>query len=331
MEIHVAARPEELIWSIGNSVVTSRALHLAAELGIADRVGESALPFAELAERLGVDSAALERVLRLLAAYGIFSVDDGIVSNTDASVVLRDGAPGSMRAFARMMALPAMWRAIGALDHSVRTGRPAMEVVDPGGFFGHLAQAPLDAEIFNLAMQGRGHAFARAVVDSYDFTKFTRIVDVAGGHGHLLRAVLDAAPHAEGVLFELPPIAAAAPADPRMTTIGGDFFVDALPTGDAYLLMEVLHDWSDDQAVNILSAIRRACRTGAVLLVIENVVPEGPPDPRVHNLDLIMLIMTGGRERTASELRRLLDAAGFHLTAVTDTASAMRVVEAVAV
>lgn len=331
MDTNVAARPEELIWSLANSVVTSRALHLAAELGVADEVGESAVSVGELADRLHVDPAALERVLLLLAGCGIFAVDDGRVRNTDASLVLRDAAPGSMRAFARMMALPAMWRAIGALDHSVRTGRPAMEVVNPGGFFGHLAEAPLDAEVFNLAMQGRGHAFARAVVESYDFTKLTRIVDVAGGHGHLLRAVLDAAPHAEGVLFELPPIAAVAPADPRITTIGGDFFVDALPTGDAYLLMEVLHDWSDDRAVDILSAIRRACRTGAVVLVIENVVPDGPPDPRVHNLDLIMLIMTGGRERTRSELARLLDAAGFRLTAVAETASPMRIVEAVAV
>jgi hypothetical protein len=333
VESTVAAPPEELIWSITNSMVTSRALQLVAEIGVADQVGDSPVSFAELAGRLrvDVDAGALERVLRLLAGHDVFFVDADRVGHTRASVLLRESESGSLRDFGRMMGLPAMWRAVGALDHSVRTGRPAMEVVDPGGFFGYLAHQPGDAEIFNAAMQGRGQAFARAVADAYDFTPFTRVVDVAGGHGHLLRAVLDTAPAAEGVLFELPPVAAMVAPDPRITTIGGDFFVDALPAADAYLLMEILHDWPDDQAVDILAAIRRACRAGATLLVIENVVPDGPPDPRVHNLDVLMLIMTGGRERTADELRRLLERAGFRSGSVIDTASPMRIVEAVAV
>lgn len=331
METAVAARPEELIWSITNSVVTSRALHLVAEIGIADRIGDESSAIAELADHTQVDPTSLARVLRLLAGYGIFSVEGDRVAHTRASLLLRDTTPGSLRHFVRMMALPAMWTAIGALDHSVRTGKPAMEVVNPGGFFGHLAEEPYDATIFNAAMQGRGHAFARAVVEAYDFTPFARIIDVAGGHGHLLRAVLDAVPHGEGILFELPPVAALAATHPRITTIGGDFFADTLPSGDAYLLMEVLHDWPDDRAVDILTAIRRGCGTGAVVLVIENVIPDGPPDPRVHNLDLIMLIMTGGRERTAAELRNLFALAGFQLTAVTETASPMRIVEAIAI
>lgn len=330
MQTTVAARPDELIWSITNSVVTARALSLLAELGVADRVEAQPLGFAELAHRCGADASALERVVRLLAGHGIFSVDGDRVGNTDASRLLCDDARGSLRAFARMMGLPSMWTAIGALDHAVRTGRPSMEVVNPGGLFGRLAHDPHDAEIFNAAMQGRGHAFAQAVAAAYDFTPFTRIVDVAGGYGHLLRSVLDTAPHAEGVLFELPAVAAALAPDPRVTAIGGDFFVDPLPDGDVYLLMEILHDWSDDRAVDILTGIRRACRTGAMVLVIENVVPDGAPDPRVHNLDVIMLAITGGRERTAAELRGLLQRAGFQLTSVTETASPMRIVEAVA-
>lgn len=331
METPVATRPDELIWSVANSVVTSRALHVVAELGIADHVDADSVEIAELAKFCGVDPTSLTRVLRLLAAVGIFSVDRDRVVHTDASLLLRADRSGSLRDFGRMMALPAMWRAIGALDHSVRTGRAAMEVVHPDGFFGHLADSPQDAEVFNSAMQGRGDGFARAVASAYDFTPFTRIVDVAGGHGHLLRAALEAAPRAEGVLFELPQVAAAVAPHPRVTTIGGDFFTDVLPSGDAYLLMEVLHDWPDDDAAAILAAVRRACRTGAVVLVIENVVPEGPPDARVHNLDLIMLIMTGGRERTAPELRGLFERSGFQLTAVTETAGPMRIVEAVAV
>jgi hypothetical protein len=133
------------------------------------------------------------------------------------------------------------------------------------------------------------------------------------------------------VLFELPPVAALVEPHPRITTIGGDFFVDALPAADAYLLMEVLHDWPDDRAADILRAIRRACRPGAVVLVIENVILDTSPDPRVHNLDVLMLVMTGGRERTSAELRDLLERSGFQLSAVIETAGPMRVVEAVAV
>lgn len=331
MDTIVAARPGEVIWSIATSAVTARALHVIADLGVADAVTGESVSCADLAERCHVDPGALERVLRLLAAHGIFSLEGDRVTHTDASLLLRETATDSLRSFARMMALPAMWSSVGALDHAVRTGRPAMEVVDPDGFFGHLAHSPSDAQVFNAAMQGRGQAFATAVVDAYDFSPFTRIVDVAGGHGHLLRAVLDVMAHGEGVLFELPAVAAMAAPDPRITTIGGDFFVDALPAGDAYLLMEVLHDWSDDRAADILAAVRRACRPGAVVLVIETVIPDAEPDPRVHNLDVLMLIVTGGRERRITELRNLFDRTGFQLTAVTETASPVRIVEAVAI
>jgi C-methyltransferase len=206
-----------------------------------------------------------------------------------------------------------------------------MERVDPDGFFGLLANAPADAGVFHAAMQARGHAFAAAVVRSYNFEPFTRVVDVAGGRGHLLRQVLDAVPHAEGVLFELPPVAALSPSEGRLTTVAGDFFTDSLPSGDAYLLMEVLHDWPDEHCRDILSAVRRSCRLGAVVLIIEAVIADGPPDPRTHNLDVIMLVMTGGRERTAGELRRLLDSTGFQLTSITPTDAPVRIVEAVAI
>ncbi|MFN2517858.1 MAG: methyltransferase [Jatrophihabitantaceae bacterium] len=331
METNVAARPDELIWSITNSSVTSRALQVAAELGVADQVGEAGTPVAEVASRCAVDTGALERLLNLLSAVGIFTVDDGVLAHTEASLLLRDDDPGSLRPFARMMGLPSMWQALGALDHAVRTGRPGMELVDPGGFFGLLANAPADAAVFHAAMQARGQAFAAAVVHTYDFTPFKRIVDVAGGQGHLLRALLDAISHAEGVLFELPPVAALTPSAGRLTTVAGDFFTDPLPSGDAYLLMEILHDWPDDRCIDILTAIRRASQHGAVLLVIEAVLDEGAPDPRTHNLDVIMLVMTGGRERTVAEFRRLLGRAGFQLTSITPTGGPMRIVEAVAV
>lgn len=332
MEATLAVQPHQLFWSIANSCVTSRALHLIAEVDLASHLEpQTATGVADLAQRCGVDATSLARVLRLLSAHGIFAIDGDQVSHTGASLLLREDAPHSLRAFTRLNGLPTMWSAIGALDHSLRTGAPAMQALHPGGFFGYLADNPHDAAVFNAAMEGRAQDFARSVVDTYDFTPFQRVVDVAGGYGQLLHAVLEAAPHADGVLFELPAVAAAVPATQRLSVIGGDFFADPLPPGDAYLLMEILHDWPDDEAVEIVSAIRRACRPGAVLLVIENVVLDGPPDPRVHNLDVLMLIITGGRERTAAELRELLGSAGFQLSSITETQGPMRIVEAVAI
>jgi C-methyltransferase len=331
MDTTVATRPDDLIWAITNSGITARALQVVAEIGVADHVSETGTPVADVASRCAVDASALERVLRLLSAVGVFAVDDGRISHTESSLLLRADAGGSMRPFVRMMGLPSMWRALGALDHAVRTGRPGMELVDPDGFFGLLAHAPSDAAVFHEAMQARGHEFAAAIVRGYDFAPFTRLVDVAGGRGHLLRAVLDAVPHADGLLFELPSVAALTPSEGRLTAVGGDFFTDALPGGDVYLLMEVLHDWPDERCIDILAAVRRACRPGAVVLIIEAVPDDGAPDVRARNLDVIMLVMTGGRERTATELRQLLAATGFQLTSVIPTGGPMRIVEAVAI
>jgi len=168
-----------------------------------------------------------------------------------------------------------------------------------------------------------------AVVAAYDFTRFATVADVGGGRGHLLRAVLDAAPGTSGVLFDLPEVVDILGAGhPRMTATAGDFFVDALPAADAYVLMEVLHDWSDEECVAILGAIRRAASDDATLLVVESVLPEQLLDPRSRTLDVVMLAVTGGRERTANELSALFERAGFALDTIIDTASPMRIVTA---
>jgi C-methyltransferase len=164
----------------------------------------------------------------------------------------------------------------------------------------------------------------------YDFTPFKRIADIAGGRGHLLRAVLRAAPAAEGVLFDLPIVIDGLTVDDerRLTAQAGDFFVDPLPAADAYLLMDVLHDWPDEQCVAILTAIRRSANTDSVVLIIEDVISEEQPDPRASTLDIVMLAVSGGRERTARELGALLATAGFHLDTVIDTPSSRRIVQA---
>jgi C-methyltransferase len=169
-----------------------------------------------------------------------------------------------------------------------------------------------------------------AVTAAYDFTRFGRIADIGGGRGHLLRAILEAAPGAEGVLFDLPMVIDTlnTGGQPRLTVQAGDFFADALPSAEAYILMEVLHDWADEQCVAILNAIRRAAPDSATVLVVEDLMPEEHADPGASTLDIIMLTVTGGRERTADQLGNLFDAAGFGLVRVIDTRSSIRIVEA---
>lgn len=179
-------------------------------------------------------------------------------------------------------------------------------------------------------MTAKAGAEGAAVVDAFDFRSYRTVADIGGGRGHLLRAVLDVAPDTEGILFDLPEVIDSLDIEhPRMRATAGDFFKDALPTAEAYVLMEVLHDWPDEECVAILAATRRAASENSTLLIIEGVLPEDHKDPRAATLDLIMLTVTGGRERTATSFGKLLQRAGWGIKGVVDTASPMRIVEAV--
>lgn len=330
--VRTEQQPHELVWSITNAVVASRALHVVADLGVADHIGGEPVSAAELAERCGAHPEALDRVLRLLATLGVFEAVDGGFGHTPASELLRTDHPMSMRGFPRMMNLPGMAATFAHLDHAVRTGAPAVEKVHPGGFWGYLQERPDEAVIFGQAMQARAMADIAAILGAYDFARLSTIADIGGGRGHLLRAVLEAAPAAHGVLFDLPDVVAALDFEhERFTAQGGDFFADPLPEADAYVLMEVLHDWADPECLSILGAIRRAAQPGATVLVIENVLVEDRPDPRGRTLDIVMLAVTGGRERTVSQLSALLQPVGFTAGRIIETAGPMSIVEATAV
>jgi hypothetical protein len=329
----LADQPHEIVWRLANGSVTSRALQVIAELGVADHMGDGAVGIPTLASACGASEDGLDRVLRLVADYGIFErLPHGCYRHTDTSRLLRSDHPGSMRAFCRMQGLPAMQAAYSHLDHAVRTGSPAFHLVDPRGVFPYLSDHPDSADIFGQAMTARAAADIAAILGAYDFGRFKAIADIGGGRGHLLRAVLDAATAAAGVLFELPGVVAALELDgSRITAHAGDFFTDPLPEADAYILMEVIHDWSDAEAVAILLAIRQAAPTGARVLLIENVLADGAPDPRGHALDVMMLAVTGGRERTTSQFAELLRTAGLGRPTVIDTGGPLRIVESVAV
>jgi C-methyltransferase len=325
------AAPHEVVWGLSQGVVASKALHVVAELGVADHLDDQPVTGAALAGRCGVDPDGLDRVLRLLCAHGIFRLDGTAYVHNDASRLLRRDHPQSMRDFARLNSLPVAWGAFGALDHSVRTGAPGTQKVDPDGFFAYLRDHPEEAEVFGHAMAAKARADIADVLAAYDFRRFGTIADIGGGRGHLLQAVLETAPEARGILFDLPEVVDRVEiGNARMSAQAGDFFIDALPDADAYLLMEIIHDWTDPEASAIVGAVRRACRPGATVLILEHIAPDSGVDVFSQTLDVVMLAVTGGRERTRAQLGRLLEDNGFRPTGVTTTRGPIAIVEAVA-
>jgi hypothetical protein len=318
----------KVIVDLARAHITARCLHVAAECGAADAVGAEGATPAEIAARTGYDADALDRILRLLASYGIFErTPDGRYLNTASSAKLRSDDPQSLRSYVRMNGLHVMWNRYGALDEPARTGRPRH---DWASLVEHFAAHPEESAIFNAAMESKARTVLPAVANAYDFSAFGTIVDIGGGRGHLLKLILERAPQARGILFELEHVIADAAATPRLELETGNFFTDPLPAADAYLLMDVLHDWNDADTARILAAVRRAARPTSRLLIVETLVPETPGPHVGKSLDISMLAVTGGRERTEQQYRALLAAARFELTRVLPTASQYSIVEAVA-
>jgi O-methyltransferase domain len=322
--------PHEQIWALSTAAVPARCLQIAAELGIADHLEDSPASVHQLAEVCGADPERLDRILKLLAAHGLFVAVDGGYAHSPASRLLRADHPMSMRAFSQMMGLEIFQASFAELGNAVRSGETtAIERVAPGGLWPYLEQHPREQEIFGRAMTAKAAADAAAIVAAYDFGGFEEIVDVGGGRGHLLQAVVESAPQAHGVLFDLPDVVEAGGAQhPRLTRQAGDFFVDPLPGADCYVLMEIIHDWADAEATKILQAIRHAAAPNARILIIENALSETEPDPRGRILDVLMLTVTGGRERTPSQFATLLESAGLTLVKVIDTDGPLKIVEA---
>ena len=325
----MALQSHEVIWSLATAAVASRTLQVVAELGIADQLGDTPVEASELAARSGVDPQSLDRVLRLLAAHGVFEHNEGRFGHTEASQLLRNDHPMSMRAFPRMMGMPSFLASFDRLDHAIHTGSPAFQLVEANGLFAYLQDHPGEAEVFGESMTAKAAADIAAILATYDFGRFRRIADIGGGRGHLLRAILDAHRSTEGILFDLPTVIDTVTIDGgRLALHAGDFFVDPLPVADVYVLMEVIHDWPDAEATTILSAIRDVAPAGATVLIIE-AAARADVDRRVQTLDIIMLAITGGRERTATELSALLNGAGLHVRRILDTPGTLRIVEAV--
>lgn len=326
------ADPFACIQQLSAGYYASRCLHAAAELGIADALGDEPRDVASLAAATGANADALGRILRLLDTHGVFRLEDGIVTQTAASSLLRSDHPHSMRDFARMFGLSLQWRSAELLLDSIRTGEAAAPRAFEGGFWGALGERPEEARIFDAAMVAKAMAQIGPIIASYDFTPFSHIVDVGGGQGHLIRAILGACPRAKGTLFDLPHVVDAARESGdmggRLAFQGGDFFADALPSADAYILMEVIHDWADAPAARIIATVRKSAPAGAKLILIETEVPEGREPDWSKTLDIAMLTLFAARQRTAAEYQRLLASEGFHILNAINTAAGITVFEA---
>lgn len=332
--------PPFVLFRMVTGYYVSRAIHVAAKLGIADLLAEGARGHDELGRATSTHPDSLRRVLRLLAGAGVFTEEeDGKFALTPIGACLRSGVPGSMRA-ATLLFGGITQEAWGDLLHSVETGEPAFRRVFGMDSFAYIAEHPDEAANFDAAMAGFTKRIATAVAVAYDFSPFHRIVDIGGGNGLLLAGILTAYPALAGIIFDLPHVAARAEeqireldlAD-RCEIVGGDFFKEVPSGGDAYLLKHVIHDWNDDRATEILRNCRRAMGAEAILLIVEGVYPsridQSEESRGAAANDVNMLVCTGGRQRSEAEFRGLFDAAGFRLMRIVPAQAPVKVIEGV--
>lgn len=331
--------PAEILGQMIFGKCVTMALSVAAKLRIADKIASGAKSADELGKETQTHGPTLYRVLRALAGVGVFSESaDGKFSLTPMGELLRSAVPGSMRGMADFVGDKWSWDAWGDLMYSVRTGKTAFDHVFGEPCFDYLAKHPAESETFNEAMTGLSGMVAPAVAEAYDFSKFGTIIDVGGGHGRLLSEVLKANPKVKGIVFDAPHVAAGATdaiakaglAD-RCRAEGGDFFKAVPAGGDAYLMMHIIHDWPDDLAITILKNCRKGVNAGGKLLVVDSVVaPPNVPDP-AKILDLEMLVLPSGKERSEKEFATILAAAGWRLNRVVPTKSPKSIIEGVPV
>jgi hypothetical protein len=321
--------PFEFLRLCATAFYLSRCLQIVVEAGVPDALGDEPATAPALAIATGLDAQALARALKLLAANGIFKCCDSKFAHTPASRLLRDDEAQSMRSFIRLFGQPVMWTAAQHLDRVMKAG-----CANPDDFWSHLDQNPLAAQVFNDSMTEKARSQAPLVIASYDFSPFASIADIGGGRGHLIEAILAASPASKGTLFDLPRVTEQIShrASDRLTLQGGNFFQDELPRCDAYILMEVIHDWPDEEAGAILKAVRKSAPDDARLLLIEALMPSDPRPAFTRTLDIVMLTHFGGaRQRTVDEYRSMLDDAAFRLENVIDIGAGYSILEAVAV
>ena len=330
--------PEAQLMQLTSGCLVAPAIYVVTKLGIPDILKNGPKTAAELADATGADADALYRVMRATASVGVLEErSDGSFANSPISDTLREDWPTSAKAITLWMLEPAHWRVYGELMYSVNTGKTAWDNVYGEPIFDSLFGSMRDlGEIFNQAMTSFSGQTIPAILAAYDFSTFGTIADIGGGHGHLLGAILKEYPAANGVLFDMPvvldgalPMLESCGVRDRVDLVSGDF-TEAVPVvADCYLLKHIIHDWLDDKNRTILGNIRASMPDSARVLIIDGIIPPAGEPSFAKLLDLEMLMLPGGKERTEEEFRTLLDSSGFRMTRAIRTPSPSSIIEAV--
>ena len=322
---------------MATSYWVSRAVYAAARLGLADLLRDGPRSAEDLAGSTSTHAPSLYRLLRTLASFGLFNEDsEHRFALTQLGAALRSDAPGAARSTIMALAGSWMWKSWDEFMYSLETGQPAFDKVWGVPVFEHLSENPEEARLFGEAMIGVHGSEPAAVAAAYDFSGIQTLVDVGGGTGNLLATILTAHPHLNGILYELPHVMAEATKRfeacgiaHRCVAVPGNFF-DSVPAGgDAYLLSHVIHDWEEQKCLQILRNCHGAMSRKGRLLIVEMVLPTGDTPHFGKLLDLVMLTVPGGAERTEDEYAALLEKASFALARLVPTASPVSIVEAV--
>jgi hypothetical protein len=336
---NLPAGPSELL-RVRDGLVLHQALYAAAKLGVADRLNDGPRKTRDLATQLEVQESPLYRVLRALASRGIFEeTAPRTFANNPTSSYLRSGVPDSMRSVVIFWGTENYFRPFGEILYSVQTGEPARSKVLGMDGWEFLQQNPALARIFDDAMTDSSALLGPAIASAYDFGRWGSIMDVGGGNGVLLAAILKAHSGLAGTLADLPQVLERAT---ERDFLGGELksrsamlpcdFLREVPSGcRSYVMKHVIHDWDDEHAHTILVNCRRAVPTDGALLLVEWALPEANLPSTGKLLDVVMLLLTGGRERTTEEYGELLGSAGFRLNRVVPTSTDLVVVEALPV
>lgn len=327
--------PRQVILQMLTGFWVSQAIYVAAKLGIADLVKDGPKTAVELAQACGAHDTSLHRLLRMLASVGVFAEDSqGRFGLTPLAQCLVE-TPGSQRAAALMMG-EEHYRCWGELEYSICTGKTAFDKIFGQPIFDYLSQHPEQARIFDAAMSGIHGAETQVMLEAYNFHGVHTLVDIGGGNGSVLCATLHRYPQMRGVLYDLPGVIdraqrniAEAGLAARCQAVGGSFFESVPAGGDAYMMRHIIHDWTDEQSLTILRHCRAVMGPTSRLLVIESVIPPGNNPSFAKQLDVNMLVIPGGQERTESEYRTLFEAAGLRLARIVPTRMEISVIEGV--
>lgn len=331
IKYHEPAPP--ILFQMATAYWISQAIYVAAKLGLADLLDGGPQSSVVLAAATGSDACSLYRLLRALSSIGVFSeVDNNCFALSRLGNTLRSNVPGSLRAIVISIG-EIHYQACGELLHSVQTAAPAFNHAFGTNLFEYLQQNTEAAGAFNRGMTNLASLLAHAVVLAYDFSGTTSIVDVGGGEGELLIKILELYPETSGIVFDLgntfgSPKRTVSSAV-RCSCVAGNFFASVPEKADAYLLCGVIHDWSDDLAAVILKNCRKAMAKNGRVLIVEMIVPGSRSGSFSKILDLNMMVMTGGRERTKSEFHALIDAADLRVTRIVPTMAPQSIIEAV--